>query len=78
MAEVDEHIKEVEVSSSQKKQFERYEPVESFVGLTATIPEDQDSDEFIEALQTRADELVRQDITRRYALYTAQSEDEEE
>lgn len=78
MADIDEHIEQVEVSASQKKQFERYEPVESFVGLTATIPEGRDSDEFIEALQSRADELVRKDITRRYALYQAKNEDEEE
>jgi hypothetical protein len=65
------------VSASQKKQFEQYEPAESFVGLTAEIPESEDSDEFIEALQGRADELVRQDIIRRYALYRSKTEDEE-
>lgn len=76
-SEIDEHIKEVQVSASQKKQFEQYEPAESHVSLTAEIPESEDSDEFIEALQERADELVRQDIIRRYALYRSKTEDEE-
>jgi hypothetical protein len=66
---VEEYITEVEVSASRKKQFERYEPAESFVSLTADVPEGEDVQEFTEALQSRASELAREDIFRRFEDY---------
>lgn len=75
---VEEHITEVEVSASRKKQFDRYEPAESFVSLTAEVPEGKDVQEFIEALQNRAGELAREDIFRRLDDYNDRRVEKEE
>jgi len=53
-AEIQETVNGVEVSASRKIQLDQYEPIETYVSLSADKPEDEDFDEWVEALSDLA------------------------
>lgn len=62
-------VDEVEVSASRKIQLEQYEPIEAYVGLTATVPEEADADAVAEELSDYAMEEAERAAMRRHEEY---------
>ena len=74
-------VTEVTVGASRKKQFNRYEPAESSVSLTAQIKpgaEEKEVEEIVQELQEEAGELAKRDILRKYESYVTKDMEAEE
>jgi hypothetical protein len=68
-------ITEITVQASRKKQFERYEPGEESVELTAELEDDEDLADAFEKLDERAWQLVDRGLMRRFEAYLQENDE---
>lgn len=67
--DVRETIDGVEVSASRKIQLDQYEPIESYVSLQATKPDDADFDEWVAELSELAMAEAERAAMQRHEQY---------
>lgn len=69
VTDVRETIDGVEVSASRKIQLDQYEPIETFVSLKATKPDDADFDSWVESLSDVAMQEAERAAMARHEEY---------
>lgn len=72
-----EYVTTVEVSASEKKQLDQYEPAEGYVGFVAEVPDDVDPLEVERVLSDLATEEAKMQVMQRYESYIRKDMDDE-
>jgi hypothetical protein len=70
-------VTEVEVSASEKKILDDYEPFEGQVSYTATVPEEVDVEEVQQTLADLATQEAKMQVMQRYESYIRKDMDDE-
>ncbi|WP_144797587.1 hypothetical protein [Halorubrum depositum] len=70
-----QYVTEVQVGTDKKKQLGQYEPATAHTFLTAEVPDDEDVDEVIEALEELAWESTERSIMERWEKHVRKSDE---